>query len=65
MIPSMFTLDHRLAELRPSAAELRVARELRDAAEEAVGSGRSIDERVRTPRGSGSLSARPSRAAMR
>ena len=32
MIASMFSLDHRLAELRPSEAELRQARERRDAA---------------------------------
>ena len=32
MIASMWNLDHRLAELRPSEAELRVARQLRDAA---------------------------------
>ena len=32
MIASMFSLDHRLAELRPTESELRVARERRDAA---------------------------------
>jgi hypothetical protein len=32
MINSMFSLDHRLAELRPSEHEQRVARQLRDAA---------------------------------
>lgn len=32
MIASMFNLDHRLAELRPTESELRVARERRDAA---------------------------------
>ena len=32
MISSMFSLDHRLAELRPTADELRVARQLRAAA---------------------------------
>lgn len=31
MINSMFSLDHRLAELRPSESEQRRARELRDA----------------------------------
>ena len=31
MIQSMFNLEHRLAELRPSADELRTARQLRDA----------------------------------
>jgi hypothetical protein len=32
MIASMFSLDHRLAELRPSESEQRVARQVRDAA---------------------------------
>lgn len=32
MINSMFSLDHRLAELRPSESEQRAARQLRDAA---------------------------------
>ncbi|HET7182026.1 MAG TPA: hypothetical protein VFI15_07335 [Candidatus Limnocylindrales bacterium] len=32
MINSMFSLDHRIAELRPSEREQRVAREARDAA---------------------------------
>lgn len=31
MIQSMFNLEHRIAELRPSANELRTARQLRDA----------------------------------
>jgi hypothetical protein len=31
MINSMFSLDHRIAELRPSESEQRVAREVRDA----------------------------------
>ena len=31
MIQSMFILEHRIAELRPSADELRTARQLRDA----------------------------------
>ena len=32
MIASMFTLESRLAELRPTEAELRLARQRRDAA---------------------------------
>lgn len=32
MINSMFSLDHRLAELRPSEHEQRTSRQLRDAA---------------------------------
>jgi hypothetical protein len=35
MIPSMFSLDHRLSELRPTAGQLRLARELREAEEAA------------------------------
>ena len=31
MIQSMFSLEHRIAELQPSADELRTARQLRDA----------------------------------
>ncbi len=31
MIQSMFNLEHRIAELRPSADERRTARQLRDA----------------------------------
>lgn len=37
MINSMFSLDHRLAELRPSEGEQRAARQLRDAALAATG----------------------------
>ena len=32
MINSMYSLDHRLAELRPSESEQRTARQLREAA---------------------------------
>ncbi|HJP87426.1 MAG TPA: hypothetical protein VJ850_00100 [Candidatus Limnocylindrales bacterium] len=32
MINSMFSLDHRIAELRPTESEQRVARQVRDAA---------------------------------
>lgn len=35
MIASMWNLDERLAELRPSESELRLARERRDAAAKA------------------------------
>jgi hypothetical protein len=31
VIQSLFNLEHRIAELRPSADELRTARQLRDA----------------------------------
>jgi hypothetical protein len=44
MVPSMFNLDHRLAELRPSADELRIAREVRDAAD--IGSGPAVTRRI-------------------
>jgi hypothetical protein len=39
MINSMFSLDHRLAELRPSEAEQRNARLLRDVA---LSAGRAV-----------------------
>ena len=47
MIPSMFTLDHRLSEIRPSAEELRVARELRESGGSASRPARSIGEILR------------------
>jgi hypothetical protein len=40
MINSMFSLDHRIAELRPSEREQRVARETRDAALSTRGAGK-------------------------
>ena len=62
MIASMYGLDHRIAELRPSEAELRLARQRRDARDEAervartaaAGSGRDAHARP--------AAARPSRA---
>lgn len=48
MIPSMFSLDHRLSEIRPSADELRVARELREAAGSAHRPARSLGETLRS-----------------
>jgi len=47
MINSMFGLDHRLNELRPSEAELRIARQLREAAAPASRPARSINESTR------------------
>ena len=47
MIASMFSLDHRLAELRPSEEEQRVARQLRDAAAPATRPARSVVEPTR------------------
>ena len=52
MIASMFNLDHRLAELRPTEAELRIARELRKAAAPATRPARSIGEPNRSWSGS-------------
>ena len=63
MIPSMFSLDHRLSEIRPSDAELRVARELREAAGSPSRPARSIGETVRGWLGAGRPSGRPSRLA--
>ena len=42
MMPSMFSLDHRLAELRPSSEELRLARQLREAGSPANRPSRSV-----------------------
>ena len=47
MIASMFSLDHRLAELRPSEEEQRVARQLREAAAPAARPARSVVEPAR------------------
>jgi hypothetical protein len=44
MIASMFNLDHRLAELRPTEQELRMARDLRKAAAPATRPARSDGE---------------------
>ena len=49
MIASMFNLDQRLAELRPSEAELRHARERRDAALSAEDSRTGRTERLARP----------------
>lgn len=44
MIASMFNLDHRLAELRPTESEQRIARELRKAATPATRPARTVAE---------------------
>jgi hypothetical protein len=44
MLPSMFSLDHRLAELREAADQLRTEHQLRDAARAAGRPGRSLGE---------------------
>ena len=61
MLPSMFSLDQRLAELRPSSAELRVARQLREAAGPATRPARSIGDTVRAWLGGPGLPSSPSR----
>ncbi len=48
MIASMFSLDHRLAELRPTARELRVARELAARTDQMTQRDRSVPDVVRT-----------------
>ncbi len=60
MIASMFSLDHRLAELRPTEAELRVARERRDAASRLVGIARVAGQTARHGLGKAAAVARPS-----
>ena len=47
MIASMFNLDTRLAELRPTEDEQRIARQLRDAAAPASRPARSVVEPTR------------------
>ncbi len=47
MIASMFNLDHRIAELRPTEAELRIARQLRTAAAPAARTPRHGDQATR------------------
>lgn len=56
MIASMFTLDARLAELRPSDAEQRLARQRRDAA---------LDSHAAEDLGWGASPARPAAASHR
>ena len=51
MIASMFNLDHRLADLRPTEQELEIARQLRKAAAPAS----------RPPRSTGDSSDQPNR----
>ena len=63
MIASMFNLEHRLAELRPTETELRQARELRKAAAPATRPNRSIVEPTRTWTGNAVLGSHLSRLA--
>ena len=61
MIASMFNLDHRLAELRPTEHELRQARELRRAAAPATRPARSTSEPARGWTGGAALSSHGTR----
>ena len=63
MIASMFNLEHRLAELRPTESELRVARELRKAATPATRPRRSIGEPTRSWTGNAAVGNHLSRLA--
>ena len=63
MIASMFNLDHRLAELRPTEQEQRIARELRKAAAPASRPACSIVEPTRTWTGNAVLGSHLSRLA--
>jgi hypothetical protein len=47
VIASQFNLEHRIAELRPSESELRVARERRDAAAQATRIARAAGQAAR------------------
>jgi hypothetical protein len=62
MIASMFNLDHRLTELRPTADERRLAR-VREAAAPATGNPRRILALVRERLGAPAIVNRPSRIA--
>ena len=63
MIASMFNLDHRLAELRPTESELRIARELRKAAAPATRPARSVSEPTRNWTGNAAIGSHLSRLA--
>ena len=63
MIASMFNLDHRLAELRPTEQEQRTARELRKAASPANRPDRSTGEPGRSWFGVTSIGSHLSRLA--
>ena len=63
MIASMFNLDHRLAELRPTEEEQRIARELRKAAAPATRPARSATEPTRNWFSSATLGSHLSRLA--
>ena len=58
MIASMFNLDQRLAELRPTEAELRLARQRREAAER----GAPVQSAVSLRGSNARMSGQPSRA---
>ena len=63
MITSMFNLDHRLADLRPTEQDLRQARELRKAAAPASRPARSTNEPTRHWFGTAALRSHLSRRA--
>ncbi len=64
MMPSMFSLDHRLAELRPSPDDLRLA-QLREAAAASSRPTRSIGDTIRLWLVGAAVRIRPSRLATR
>ena len=63
MIASQFSLDHRLAELRSSESEQRIARELRKAAAPASRPARSASEPARNWFGGVAMTSHLSRLA--
>ena len=63
MIASQFNLDHRLAELRPSESELRIARERRDAAAQVARVARAAGHTARQWLGGTQVASRPSGVA--
>ena len=63
MLQSQFNLDHRLAELRPTEDEQRIARELRKAAAPATRPARSATEPSRNWFGGAAMGSHLSRLA--
>ena len=60
MIASQFNLDHRIAELRASESELRLARERRDAAAQVTRIARATGQTARHWLGGTRAAGRPS-----
>lgn len=60
MLPSQFSLDHRLAELRQVGEDIRIANQLRQSAEDAVRPA-TVQREARAWRAGSHAPSRPSR----